>query len=127
MRVPRVESWSGVGMEGKVRAGEAMIIWIQNGSALVVLSSVQDGLAHAVGVLRAGPLALPHVDVGGHLLPARLDIQLRVFFLQVGLLPEVVLGALQLLLFLPRCEFLELLLALLFPLLLFRPLSILSK
>ena len=53
-----------------------MIMWIQNGSAFVVLSPVQDSLSHAVGILSSGPLSLTHVDIGGDLLPTRLNIQL---------------------------------------------------
>lgn len=49
---------------------------IQNGSAFVVLSSVQNGLSHAVGILSSGPFPLSHVDIGGNLLPTCLNIQL---------------------------------------------------
>lgn len=120
----------GLGLEvkGKQRAREeAMIISIQNGSALVVLSPVQNSLSHAVGILSSSPLALAHVDIGGDLLPTRLNIQLRMLFLQFRLFPDVILCALNLLLFLLGSVFLKLVSALLSSFLLVRPLSILNE
>lgn len=72
------------GKEGRV--GETMIIWIQNGSAFIVFPAVEDSLSHAIGVLWAGSFPLSHVDIGGHFLPTRLNIQLRMLFLQIRLL-----------------------------------------
>lgn len=120
----------GLGLDGKGKERareEAMIISIQNGSALVVLSPVQNSLSHAVGILSSSPLALAHVDIGGNLLPTRLNIQLRMLFLQFRLFPDVILCALNLLLFLLGSVFLELVFALLSSFLLVRPLSILNE
>ena len=48
-------------------------------SALIIFPAVQDGLAHAVGVLGALVLALADVDVRDDFLPARLYIHFRQF------------------------------------------------
>ena len=46
-------------------------------SALIIFPAVQDGLAHAVGVLGALVLALADVDVRDDFLPARLYVHFR--------------------------------------------------
>lgn len=82
-------------------------------SALIIFPAVEDGLAHAVGVLGSLVLALADVDVGDDFLPACLYVQFGEFLLVIGLFAQVVLRPLHFFLLLAG----EVLLELPFPLL----------
>lgn len=69
---------------------------------------MQDCLTHAVGVLLALVLALTHVYICYDLAPACLHVELCEFLLADGLLPQVLSGALELLLLLAGEVLLEL-------------------
>lgn len=99
---------------------------IYNDSSFVIFPAVQNGLAHAIGILSAFPLSLADVDVGDNLLPACLNVQLRVFLLAFSLLPDVFLGPFNFLILLLGEELLQLPPALLLPLLLLLPLPLLQ-
>jgi hypothetical protein len=88
---------------------------------------VQDGLAHAVGVLGALVLALADVDVRDDFLPARLYVHFRQFLLAIGLFAQVVLRPLHLLFLLAGEVLLELPFSLLATLLLILPLPFLHS
>lgn len=98
---------------------------IYNDSSFVILPAVQNGLAHAIGVLGALPFSLADVDVGDDLLPSCLNVQLGVLLLAVGLLADVFLGPFNFLILLLGQELLELPPAFLLLPLLLLPLSLL--
>ena len=72
-------------------------------STRIILSSMQNGFPHTVYILWAFTLALTHVDIRYHLLPASLHVQTRYLLLINRLFTQVVLYPLALLLlFIPQ-------------------------